>query len=115
MNEHTPDEVEAAISKRMQDRVDTHFYFEREVGVEDKNRWVPAIVELAGLVRMMVLAKVKVPPNLTNEEVRELIDYLYEETEGGDFIYEDGHFWEEGTHSLNVLGERPVNKRKSDE
>lgn len=62
-----------------------------------------AVVVLAALTRVQATAEISVPSNLSREEVDELLQFLYEETPGEDFVDEDADFWEEGTHTFEYL------------
>lgn len=62
-----------------------------------------AVVTLAALTRVQAIAVVKVPANLSGQDRESLLQFLYEETSGEDFIDEDYDFWEEGSHTLEYL------------
>lgn len=53
-------------------------------------------LRLSALTRLEFTKVVDVPEGTTKEELDQMVDDLYEETEGEDY-YDDPHYWEKGT------------------
>lgn len=60
---------------------------------------LPALLELAALVRKLCQVRVFVP-YVDGDLRRDLLQRVYEDVDGGLFDLDDEYFWEEGTHDL---------------
>lgn len=63
-------------------------------------------IRLSALTRVEFMQTVEVPADLTNEEANDLVNALYERTDGSQF-WPDDHYWERG-HCYTVDAENNV-------
>lgn len=52
-------------------------------------------LRLSALTRLEFIKEVEVPDGTSKEELDQMVEDLYEETDGGDY-YDDPHYWEKG-------------------
>lgn len=98
---------QARLDQQMQEMVDSWLAGELGSPISGNTEFqerVPAIIELAGLVRVLAISKVMVPPGLPEHLRNDLLKFLYEEVDGEHFVHQDTEYWEAGTHQLDYEG-----------
>ena len=63
-------------------------------------------VELSAFTRVYFYSVIEVPDNTSKDELKSLVNDLYDEVDGGDYT-DDQNFWEKGLCTVHVVSEQP--------